>query len=116
MLRIVAPASRSLGINSAEFVVTPGAAYRAWIAVRVPAASADAAYVAPIFLAVDELRRDIRAIAPAPVPLGTVTTDASGGFTQSLGGLEAGLYRVTVEWPGDAMRWPARARAEVRLP
>jgi hypothetical protein len=116
MLRIVAPADRSLGLNSAEFAVTPGATYRAWIAVRVPEASAGAAYVAPIFLAADEVRRDIRAIAPAPVPLGTVITDASGGFTQGLGGLEAGLYRVQTEWPGDAKRWPARARAEVRLP
>jgi hypothetical protein len=116
MLRLVAPAARSLGLNSTEFAVTPGATYRAWIAVRVPASSAGAAYVAPIFLAADEVRRDILAIAPAPIPLGTVTTDASGGFTQGLGGLDAGLYSVTAEWPGHATRWPARARAEVRLP
>lgn len=116
MLRIVAPADRSLGINSAEFAVTPGATYRAWIAVRVPDASAGAAYAAPIFLGTDEVRRDILAIAPAPIPLGTVTTDASGGFTQGLATLEAGLYRVTTSWTGDAKRWPARARAEVRLP
>ena len=116
MLRLVAPAGRSLGINSAEFGVTPGAAYRVWVAVRVPVASADAAYVAPIFLATDELRRDVRSIAPAPIPLGTATTDASGGFTQGLGGLEDGLYRVTASWDGDATRWPARARAEIRLP
>jgi hypothetical protein len=116
MLRIVAPADRSLGINSTEFPVVPGTAYRAWIAVRVPDASAGAAYVAPIFLGADEVRRDILAIAPAPVPLGTVTTDASGGFTQGLATLEAGLYRVTTSWAGDAKRWPARARAEVRLP
>jgi hypothetical protein len=116
MLRVVAPATRSLGINSGGFPVTAGADFRAWIAVRVPSSSADAAYVAPIFLAADEVRRDIRAIAPAPIPLGTATTDASGGFAQSLIGLEAGLYRVTVEWPGDATRWTARARTEVRIP
>ncbi len=116
MLRIVAAADRSMGMNSAEITVTPGAAYRAWIAVRVPAASAHVAYVAPIFLAAGEVRRDTLWIAPAPIPLGTTTTDVSGGFTRGLGGLEPGLYRVSAEWPGDRTRWPARGRAEVRIP
>jgi hypothetical protein len=118
MLRAVVTPSQTLGVNSGSFAVTPGATYRFWVAVRVPEASVGSAYIAPIFLATDQIegRRDPLALAPAPIALGTATTDPSGAYTLTTSPLEAGRYRLLVEYAGNATYWPARARTEVTVP
>ena len=118
MLRVVATSTQAVGDNSGSFAVTPGAAYRFWIAVRVPEASVGSAYVAPIFLKADqsEVRRDIHPLAPVPIPAGVATTDATGAYTLTTSPLDAGRYRLLVEYAGNATYWPARARTEVEVP
>lgn len=118
MFRVVATPTQAVGVESASFAVTPGATYRFWIAVRVPESSVGSAYIAPIFLKTDwsEVRRDIHQLAPAPIPVGTTTTDATGGYTLTSSSLEAGRYRLLAEYAGDATFWPARARTEVTVP
>lgn len=115
MLRVAATAAQSAGINSAEFPVHPGATYRVWVEVRVPAASVGNAYLAPIFLADQEIRRDIHPLAPAPIALGTATTDGTGAYTLAVTGLEPGRYALSATYAGDATRWPARAHAEATV-
>lgn len=118
MLRVVATQSQTFFDNSGSFAVTPGGEYRFWVAVRVPEASADIVQIAPIFLKADqsEIRRDIHPLAPAPIPAGTTTPDASGVYTLATSPLEAGRYRLLVEYAGNATYWPARARTEVTVP
>ena len=50
MLRMVVTPDQWLYSASGSFPVTPGAAYRTWAAVRVPEASIDSAYIAPMFM------------------------------------------------------------------
>ena len=118
MLRVVATSTQAVGDNSGSFAVTPGAAYRFWIAVRVPEASVGSAYVAPIFLKADqsEVRRDIHPLAPAPIPAGAATTDSKGAYTLTTSPLDSGRYRLLVEYAGNPTYWPARARTEVTVP
>jgi hypothetical protein len=118
VLRAVVTPSQTLGVNSGSFAVTPGATYRFWVAVRVPEASVGSAYIAPIFLGTDQIerRRDTLALAPAPIPLGVATPDAKGAYTLMSSPLDAGRYRLLVEYAGNATYWPARARTEVTVP
>ena len=118
MLRVVATPTQAVGDNSGSFAVTPGAAYRFWIAVRVPEASVGSAYVAPIFLRADqsEVRRDIHPLAPGPIAVGTATTDATGAYALTMSGVDAGRYWLDATYAGDKAYWPARARTEVTLP
>ncbi len=115
MLRVVVSSSQSTGINSGEFGVHPGAAYRIWLDVRVPASSIGSAYVAPIFLGDQEVGRDIHPLAPARITLGTATTDATGAYVLPVAGLEPGRYAVNATYAGDPARWPARAHAEATV-
>ena len=118
MLRVVATSTQAVGDNSGSFAVTPGAAYRFWIAVRVPEASVGSAYVAPIFLKADqsEVRRDIHPLAPGPIAVGTATTDATGAYSVMTSRVDPGLYNLLAEYPGDRTYWPARAWTEVTVP
>ena len=118
MLRVVATPAQYIGDNSGSFAVTPGAEYRFWVAVRVPEASIGSAYIAPIFLRTEqsEGRRDIHPLAPAPIPVGTATTDAAGAFSLTTSVIEAGRYRLRAAYPGDAARWPAEAQVDTLAP
>ena len=118
MMRAVVTPAQHLLSNSGTFPVTPGAAYRLWVAVRVQEASVGSACIAPIFLGTDQIerRRDRLAIAPAPIPAGAATTDATGGFSLTTSPLDAGRYSLLAEYPGNATYWPARARTEVTVP
>jgi hypothetical protein len=118
MFRVVATPTQAVGVESASFAVTPGAAYRFWVAVRVPESSVGSAYVAPIFLKADgsEVRRDIHPLVPAPIPLGSATTDPAGAFSLATSALEAGRYHLQAGFAGDAIHWPARARVDLVVP
>lgn len=118
MLRAVVTSSQTLGLNSGDFAVTPGAEYRMWLAARIPEASIGSAYVAAIFLKADgsEVRRDIRQLAPAPIAIGTATTDATGAFSLTASALEAGRYRLRASYAGDEVLWPAWADVEATAP
>jgi len=111
-------APQPVGVASASFAVTPDGACRFRVAVRVPEASVGSAYVTPIFLTSvwSEVRRDRYPLAPAPIPAGSATTDAPGGYTLTTSPLEAGRYHLFAEHAGDATYWPARARTEVTVP
>ncbi len=76
------------------------------------------AYVAPIFLTADwsEVRREIHPLAPAAIPVGTATADATGAFSPTSSALEAGRCRLRAAYPGDANRWPAWAKADALVP
>ena len=118
MLRVVATPAQAVGDNSDSFAVTPGAAYRFWLAVRVPEASVGSAYIAPIFLTADwsEVRRDIHPLAAAAISVGTATADASGRFSLTTSAMDAGRYSLQASYPGDAARWPAWAKADALVP
>ena len=118
MLRVVATTTQAVGDNSGSFAVTPGAQYRFWVASRIPEASIGSAYIAPIFLVAggSEVRRDIHQLAPAPIPVGTATADATGAFSLTTSAMEAGRYRLRAAYPGDDARWPAWARVDVIVP
>ena len=118
MLRAVVSPVQTLGFNSDAFAVTPAAEYRFWLAGRIPETSIGSAYAAVIFLAASdaEVRRDAQALAPAPIPVGTATTDATGSFSLTSSALDAGRYRLRAAYPGDATRWPAWAKADALVP
>jgi hypothetical protein len=118
MLRVVATTTQAVGDNSGSFAVTPGAEYRFWAAARIPEGSIGSAYIAPIFLVAggSEVRRDIHQLAPAPIPVGTATADATGAFSLTTSAMEAGRYRLRAAYPGDDARWPAWARVDVIVP
>jgi hypothetical protein len=117
MRAVVTPAPHLLS-NSGTFPVRPGAPYRFRVAVRVPEASVASAYIAPIFLATDQIerRRDPLALAPAPIPAGVATPDAQGVYTLTTSPLDAGRYRLLVEHAGSPTYFPARTRTEVTVP
>jgi hypothetical protein len=117
MMRLRATSEQSILSNSAEFSVTPGAAYRLWIAARVPGASVGSTEVHLIFLGGDGIETDRArlAVAPAPIPVGATTADDAGVFRLVIADLEPGRYHVTAEYPGDAAHWPARATASIDL-
>jgi len=118
MLRVVATPSLAVGDNSGSLAVTPGAAYRFWVATRVPEASIGSASIAPIFLTADwsEVRRDIHPLAAAAISVGTATTAATGAFSLTTSAMDAGRYRLGATYPGDATRWPAWAEADALVP
>jgi len=118
MFRVIATPTQAVGVESASFAVTPGATYRFWVAVRVPETSVGSAYIAPIFLKADwsEIRRDIHPLAPAPIPVGTTTTDATGAYSVTTTALEAGRYWLAATYTGDPTYWPAFARMVVTVP
>ncbi len=118
MLRMVVSPDQWLYSASGSFPVTPGAAYRTWAAVRVPEASIDSAYIAPLFFTSDwktEVGRDIHPLGPVPIPLGSTVTDATGAFELTIGPLEPGRYLLLAEWAGNATYWPGRAQTEVTV-
>ena len=118
MLRVVPTPSQTFFSNSDFFTVTPGAGYRFWVAARIPEASAGNVQIALVFPKADqpEIRRDDHPLAPAPIALGTATTDATGGFSLTTSPFEAGRYALLAEYAGNATYWPARARTEVTVP
>jgi hypothetical protein len=117
MLHAVATSAQSLGFNSDGFGVVPGAAYRFWLAGRIPEASIGSAYVAVIFLSADlEVRRDVHPLAPAAIELGAAAADSFGRFSLTSAVLEPGRYWLRATYPGDASRWPAWADADVAVP
>jgi hypothetical protein len=112
MMRIVATPTDTFGSNSGVFRVTPGSAFRVWVAARVPETSMGSTWLAAMFLGLD-VPLDLVRLAPAPIPVGTATTDTTGAFLLATSALEAGRYRLRVAYAGDATRWPARAEAEL---
>ena len=118
MLRVVVTPTQTLLSNSGSFAVTPGAQYRFWDAARIPEASIGSAYIAPIFLKADqsEVRRDSHPLAPAPIPVGTATTDATGAFLLTTSVMEPGRYDLRAGYAGDDARWPARAAVDGVIP
>ena len=118
MLRVVATPTQWIMSNSTEFAVTPGAAYRLWLAVRVPEASIGSTVAGIIFLGADGIAtpRAMVPLAPTPIPAGSTTVDATGAFALATSRLEAGRYWLTATYSGDDRHWPARTRTEVTAP
>jgi hypothetical protein len=117
MLRVVATPTQTVMSNSGEFTVTPGAAYRLWLAVRVPEASIGSTVAGIIFLGADgvETERRMVPLAPAPTPAGSAAVDATGAFSLTTSNLEAGRYWLDVTYSGNGTCWPARTRTEVTV-
>ncbi|MCU0506746.1 MAG: hypothetical protein MUE82_13480 [Chloroflexi bacterium] len=118
MLRAVATPTQWIMSNSAEFAVTPGAAYRLWLAVRVPEASIGSTVAGIIFLGADgvETERRMMSLTPAPIPAGSTTVDEMGAFSLATSRVDAGRYLLTATYSGGKTYWPARARTEVTVP
>jgi hypothetical protein len=112
MVPIVLTASETLCVNSEPISVTPGAPYRLWVAARVPGASSGSGYAMVVFLGSSsgvESSRVILPLAPAPIALGTTSTDATGLFSMVSGALDPGPYRVSATFSGNGAYWPAPA-------
>ena len=118
MLRLRASPAKSVTMNSAPFPVTPGAAYRMWVAARVPEASINSTLIYLIFLGTDgaEVSRVALRLRPQPVALGSTTLGSDGRYYFLSKGLTAGRYSIVVDYDGDETEWPARARSDVRIP
>lgn len=117
-MRVVATPTQWIMSNSTEFAVTPGAAYRLWLAVRVPEGSIGSTVAGIIFLGADgiETTREMMPLDPTQIPAGSTTVDATGAFSFTTSRLEAGHYRLTATYSGSRTYWPARARTEVTAP
>jgi len=120
MMRLRASSKQTILSNSGDFPVTPGATFRLWIAAGVPRASVGSTVVDLIFLDANgtETDRAPRArlpVAPASIPAGATTADAKGRYRLVIDGLEPGRYRVTADYPGDTVYWPARVAVSIDL-
>ena len=113
MLHSVTASTQTLGVNSATFPVTPGAAYTMTIAARIPPSAHGSGYFAVMFLAAQEIRRDLIPFAPATLALGTMITDATGAFHGTMPGLPPFTFLVEATYAGDERFWPAYADATV---
>ena len=118
MMRLRASSKQTILSNSREFSVTSGATFRLWIAARVPEASVGSTDVDLIFLdrTGTETGRARLPVAPAPIPVGSTASEATGAYRLVVTGLEPGRYRVTAEYAGHATYWPARAGLAVTVP
>jgi hypothetical protein len=98
--------------------VTPRAAYRLWLAVRVPEASIGSTVAGIIFLGADgvETERRMVPLTPAPIPAGSATVDETGAFSLTTSRVDTGRYLLTATYTGGKTYWPARARTEVTAP
>ena len=103
MLRLRASPAKSVTMNSAPFPVTPGAAYRMWVAARVPEASINSTLIYLIFLGTDgaEVSRVALRLRPQPVALGSTTLGSDGRYYFLSKGLTAGRYSIVVDYDGD---------------
>jgi len=115
MLRPVAPANRTLNINSGQFAVSPGDTYRLSVAARIPERSSQSAYLAVIFLKGTEIARHRLALAPGQIALGEIHTDEAGRMIVTVGDLEPGRYRFRLTYRGDPSHWPSTAEQELTL-
>ena len=79
------------------------------------AGAARSAIVTLIFLGSDdvEVSRQDLVLEPQPVPLGTVHTDADGGFSARKHTTLGGRLTVDAGYDGALDRWPAYAEATV---
>jgi hypothetical protein len=115
MLHVAASPTQSLHIDSIEFDVTPGASFGFEVGAGVPIESADSAYIALIFLATTEIERHILPLAPQPIEVGRVVTDAAGMIELDDSAVEPGRYRLTVDYDGDMQHWPALLERETTI-
>jgi hypothetical protein len=95
--------------------VRAGAAYHFELMAKVPALSAGSAYAAIMFLAANEIGRDRIQLAPAPIDLETVTTDATGNGAIDLAQLSPGRYTLSLDYAGGLDYWPARVEDELTV-
>ncbi len=109
-LSIEPPAAAGGGLMEvAGFVRTRGGQAIGGAAVDVTATPRDGPYQVLEF-------RGTHPLAPAAIPVGTATADATGRFSLTSSALEAGRYRLRAACPGDATRWPAWAEASALVP
>jgi len=117
MLDVWAGPKQSVGINSGQFLVTPGSNYTFTIAARVSPTSLGTGYVAVIFLSgSSESRRDTLPISAPTVQVGDVVTGQDGTFSANfqLQGMPRNTeLQLEAIYPGDGTYWPAYARGLV---
>jgi hypothetical protein len=115
MLHLTASPSQLLHVDSLEFDVTAGAGFSWDVSAAVPIESADSAYVALIFLAGTEIERHILPLAPQPLDVGQLVTGSSGEIPLDTTGVEAGRYRLIIDYNGDMRYWPAVLESEAMI-
>jgi hypothetical protein len=115
MLVLAAGPNELIVVNSTGFPVRAGAAYHFELMAKVPALSAGSAYAAIMFLAANEIGRDRIQLAPAPIDLETVTTDATGNGAIDLAQLSPGRYTLSLDYAGGLDYWPARVEDELTV-
>jgi hypothetical protein len=113
MLHVVATRNQSVGMNSGEFVVSPGDNYTVVFGAKITPRSVGSGYLSLVFMGQTEVLRKMIDLEPPLLVLGTTTTNDSGAFNFTLQGLPAGTLLIQVEYMGDDTCWPAYAEATI---
>jgi hypothetical protein len=111
MMRVTASPGQSLGMNSGEFPVTPGAAFELTFTARVAPESVGSGYFALFFLTPStEVSRVRLPLQPAAAAEASASTGSDGSFSIPVSSLPPGSYQVDASFAGDDQLWPALAQ------
>jgi hypothetical protein len=127
MVQVIAPPSQFATLDSALFPVAAGGTFVLDITARIETASLSSGYFSVAFQdatgtgtylaipapSVGAVHGESIPFTPAMLPVGSMTTDASGNFRFSIAALSGAAISADASYAGDAQHWPAYVQASL---